>query len=197
MIIGLDIDNVIADLDKTLLEEFLKEDKNKRNKGIIDPTAEHMTQGMFDWSHQEIHEFLDHHLEQMTANLDLVEDAKTIIDQLKKDGHKIYLITGRNATRFSNPEELTKKWLEEKGVQYDKLIFTQNSTDKSLECSKYKVDIMFDDRPMNCIKLQEKGIQSYLFKTRYNWRYSLNVPMVDSWKDLYKLIKEISKNGIN
>ena len=35
MRIGIDIDNVIADLDKTFLEEFEKEDKNKRNKGII------------------------------------------------------------------------------------------------------------------------------------------------------------------
>ena len=30
MRIGIDIDNVIADLDKTFLEEFEKEDKNKR-----------------------------------------------------------------------------------------------------------------------------------------------------------------------
>ena len=31
MRIGIDIDNVIADLDKTFLEEFEKEDINKRN----------------------------------------------------------------------------------------------------------------------------------------------------------------------
>ena len=45
MIIGLDIDNVITDLDKTFLEEFLKEDKNKRNLGIINKNAKHITQG--------------------------------------------------------------------------------------------------------------------------------------------------------
>lgn len=33
MKIGIDIDNVISDLDKTFLEGFLKEDKNKRNTG--------------------------------------------------------------------------------------------------------------------------------------------------------------------
>ena len=38
-----DIDNVIADLDKTFLEEFEKEDKNKRNKGIINKKAKHIT----------------------------------------------------------------------------------------------------------------------------------------------------------
>lgn len=50
MRIGIDIDNVIADLDKTFLEEFEKEDKNKRNKGIINKKAKHITEGMFDWS---------------------------------------------------------------------------------------------------------------------------------------------------
>ena len=37
MRIGLDIDNVITDFDKKILEEFYKEDKNKRNKGIVNP----------------------------------------------------------------------------------------------------------------------------------------------------------------
>mgnify|MGYP006788415495 CR=1 FL=1 len=34
MRIGLDIDNVVTNFDKKILEEFYKEDKNKRNKGI-------------------------------------------------------------------------------------------------------------------------------------------------------------------
>ena len=32
MIIGFDIDNVISDLDKTFLQEFLKENRNKKFK---------------------------------------------------------------------------------------------------------------------------------------------------------------------
>ena len=35
MRIGLDIDNVISNFDKKLMEELIKEDKNKRNTGII------------------------------------------------------------------------------------------------------------------------------------------------------------------
>lgn len=35
MRIGLDIDNVITDFDEKMLYEFLKEDKNKRNSGIV------------------------------------------------------------------------------------------------------------------------------------------------------------------
>lgn len=197
MTIGFDIDNVIADLDKTLLQEFLKEDKNKRNNGIIDNKAEHMTQGMFDWSKDENKEFLDKNMEKITMNLEPVKDSKKYIDKLKDDGHKIYLITGRNNRRLKNPEELTKNWLNKYNIRYDKLILTKDSTDKSFECIQNKVDIMFDDRPINCIKLRENGITSYLFKTRYNFRYSLNVPIVNNYKELYKLIGEISKNETN
>ena len=35
MRVGLDIDNVVADFDSFILKEYLKEDKNKRNSGIV------------------------------------------------------------------------------------------------------------------------------------------------------------------
>ena len=53
MKIGIDIDNVISDLDKTFLEEFLKEDKNKRNTGIINKNVPYIRNGKFDWTDEE------------------------------------------------------------------------------------------------------------------------------------------------
>lgn len=193
MTIGLDIDNVIADLDKALLQEFLKEDKNKRGKGITNKTAEHITQGMFDWTKEEIKVFLDNNLQQITEHLEVVKDAKKYIAKLREEGNKIYLITGRNSRRLKNPKQLTKDWLFNNDIDYDKLILTENNIDKSKECIENNVDIMFDDRPMNCILLRKSGIESYLFKTRYNYRYSLNVPMINDWKELYELVRSYSK----
>lgn len=187
MIIGLDIDNVITDLDKTFLEEFLKEDKNKRNSGIINKNAKHITEGMLDWSSQEIHDFLVSDMERMSLIFEPIPNAKLYIDKLKKDGHKIYLVTHRNYRIFKNPKEATEEWLKKENIYYDKLIFTE-SNNKSKECIENKVDIMFDDIAINCLQLRENGIESYLFKTRYNERYSLNIPMVEDWKDLYNLI---------
>ena len=72
MRIGIDIDNVIADLDKTFLEEFEKEDKNKRNKGIINKKAKHITEGMFDWSPEEIEDFIRNNMDRMAEKFDLI-----------------------------------------------------------------------------------------------------------------------------
>lgn len=49
--------------------------------------------------------------------------------KLKEDGHKIYIITGRNNGEYTNPNELTTQWLDNYDIVYDKLIFT-NAYDK-------------------------------------------------------------------
>lgn len=150
MILGFDIDNVVADLDKSLLNAFLKEDKKKRNVGIVNPNATHITEGMFDWSQEEVNDFLVKNMEKITYCLKPVKKAKYYIHQLKKKGYKIYLITGRNTRLFQTPEALTKKWLKRRNIDYDKLIFAENSKDKTKECIENKIDIFFDDRYFIC-----------------------------------------------
>ena len=92
MRIGIDIDNVIADLDKTFLEEFEKEDKNKRNRGIINKNAKHITEGMFDWSLEETEEFIRKNMDRMAEKFDLIEGAREYINKLYEE-NEIFLIT--------------------------------------------------------------------------------------------------------
>ncbi|MFQ6056189.1 MAG: hypothetical protein ACE5J3_09450 [Methanosarcinales archaeon] len=49
----------------------------------------------------------------------LIKGAKEAIDKFIKEGWKILLFT----SRFQRDEQLTKEWLEEKGIKYDKIIF--------------------------------------------------------------------------
>ena len=51
MIIGLDIDNVISSFDEGMLNAFLKDDINKRNKGIINKKADHVNH-VLDWTNE-------------------------------------------------------------------------------------------------------------------------------------------------
>lgn len=190
MIIGIDIDNVISDLDKTFLEEFLKEDKNKRNAGIVDPKAKHMTEGMFDWTQNEIDEFLINNMDRMSMDFELIPQSKYYIDKLKDDGNRIIIITGRDRRIFKNPEDVTKKWLEKNNIYYDELVF-KKSQNKIKECKKCKVDIMLDDLATNVKKLRENNINAYLVKTRYNENYSLNMPMLSNWENIYNFIKNM------
>ena len=83
MNIGIDIDNVISKFDEALEEEFLKHDKELRNTGIIDPNK-HMTEGMFDWSEEELWPFYLDNVERIAKNLGVKEGAKEYIEKLKE-----------------------------------------------------------------------------------------------------------------
>ena len=162
MRIGIDIDNVIADLDKTFLEEFEKEDKNKRNKGIINEKAKHITEGMFDWSSEEIEDFICNNMDRMAEKFDLIEDAKEYINKLYEE-NEIFLITHRSNHFFKNHELVTINWLNEKGIKYDKLVFTK-SRDKSPECIENSIDIMFDDEADKCKYILNAGIEQDIMR---------------------------------
>ena len=192
MRIGLDIDNVISDFDKTLLEEFIKEDKNKRNKGIINSYAKHITSGMFDWSKEEIKDFYINNMERIAEKLSVRGYAKYYIDKMLSDGHEIYLISHRVYPDYNNPLEITKKWLEKNKINYTKLILTK-STDKSPECLENKIDIMFDDVVSNCLKLRDSGVKVCLMGTRYNKLYKKDLPIVNDWKELYERVSKMNK----
>lgn len=192
MRIGIDIDNVVLDTDNLILEEMLKEDKNKRNKGIINKNAPYIFLGMFDWSKEEIDEFLINNMERIASNLKPIEDSKKYIDKLLKEGHEIYLISNRAYPYYKNPLNTTKNNLKMNNINYTKLILTKTN-DKSKECIDLKIDIMFDDRASNCLKLKEKDINCYLVKTIYETRTFDNLEIVNNFKEIYLKINEVKK----
>lgn len=53
MKIGIDIDNVISNFNEELLKEYLMNDKELRNTGIINENAKYIRNGMFDWTDDE------------------------------------------------------------------------------------------------------------------------------------------------
>lgn len=189
MRVGLDLDNVILDTDSLLLEEMINEDKNKRNKGIINKYAPYIFSGMFDWSKDEIETFLVNNMEKIASNVKTIKSSKKYIDKLLKDGHEVYLISNRSYPYYKDPLNTTKNNLEKNKIKYTKLILTETN-DKSKECIENKIDIMFDDRASNCFKLKDKNINCYLVKTIYETRTFDNLEMVNNFREIYLKVKE-------
>ena len=190
MRIGLDIDNVILNTDEVLLEEFLKEDKNKRNRGIIDKNAPYIMMGMFDWTKDEINKFLNNNMEDFAKNLIPLENAKKYMDMLLDEGHELYLVSNRAYPQYKNPLEITKNNLEKNNINYTKLILTETN-DKLEEVLKEKIDIFIDDRFSNLKILMNYDIPCILFKTKYENRIFKEIDTVNNWHELYQKIKEI------
>lgn len=194
MRIGLDIDNVIADFDKKILLEFYKEDKNKRNSGIINPNG-NWIKNLFDWSKEEIEDFFNKNMQRFAKDLEPRENAKYYMDKLIKDGHSLYLISHRAYPHYTNPYEVTEKWLKDNDINYTKLILSE-TTNKSKECKEYNIDVMFDDVRTNCQMLQDSGIKCYLMATNYNLKNLDGLNVVNNWKELYEVINNMDKKKV-
>lgn len=192
MRIGLDIDDVISDMDKILLKEFFIHDKKLRNSGIVNPNATHIVHGMFDWSKEEQDAFFAQNMERIASQMSVRRGAKKYMQKLIDNGHELYLITNRVFPHYTHPFEVTTTWLKKHNVPYTKLVISK-TPDKTAECRDYKIDIMVDDRPSKCQLMINKGINCLVLKTRYNERYNSGLSPIPSWKKLYEEMLKCKK----
>ena len=194
MRIGIDIDNVISNFNEMLLETYLMHDKELRNTGIINPNAKYIRTGMFDWSNEEELSIYKDNIEGIAKKLKVKEKAKEYIDRLHNDGHLIYIITGRDNGEYSEPYNMTKKWLDENNIYYDNLILTDayDIHAKSLECLKNDIDIMIDDSVRICSDLITSGITTILMDTPYNRK--INIKRVKNWEEFYEFVSSYKEN---
>lgn len=192
MRIGLDIDNVISDFDRTIYEEFLKEDKKKRNRGIVHPDGRWIKY-LFDWTKEESEAFFHEHMQEIAKRLEVRTDAKKYMDKLLERGHSLYLISHRAYPDYIDPFLVTKDWLKKNDIYYTDLVLTK-STDKSDECKELDIDVMFDDVVSNCKCLIASGIKCYLMETEYNVKEKSEIDSVRDWKDLYETILSLEKD---
>lgn len=193
MRIGLDIDNVILNTDDVLLEAFKREDKNKRNKGIINKDADYFMSGMFDWTKDEVNSFLNENMEILAKNLMPIENAKKYMDLLLEEGHELYLVSNRAYPQYNDAFKTTEENLKKNNINYTKLFLTETN-DKSKEVLENNIDIFIDDRASNCMKIMEHGISCILFRTIYERRTFSNLDSVSTWAELYNKIRSYSIN---
>lgn len=196
MNIGIDIDNVISNFNEMLIKEFLIHDKELRGTGIINPKL-FVTRGMFDWNEKEIYEFYNTNIERIAKNLGIIENAPEYINKLKAEGHKIYIITGRDNGEYSNPYKMTRDWLKKYNINYDELLLTNayNSSEKAIVCLGKDIDIMIDDSIHVCNSVNQYGIEALLMDTDFNKQYIGT--RVYNWKEIYEFISNYKKEKVN
>ena len=199
MNIGIDVDNVISNFNEALLEEFLIHDKEIRNSGIINENADYITRGMFDWEQKEVDEFYKNNIERIIKKLNPIDGAKDTIDKLKRDGHKIYIITGRDNGDYSDPYNITKKWLDKFNIYYDELILTEAYRNykhcKTEKCKEFDIDIMIDDSIYICRDCIENNITTLLMDTQFNKKE--DIPRVHNWSEIYSFISNYKREKVN
>ena len=198
MKIGIDIDNCISNFNDTLLEEYLKHDKELRNTGIINEKSEYLRKGMFDWTEEEEKSFYNKNIESFAKKLKPIKDSVYYIKKLKEDGHQIYIITGRNNGEYTDPYQLTEEWLNKYDIIYDKLIFTDayNKHEKTEICLENNIDLMIEDSTSISLDLIKHGIKVFTMNTIYNQKEQ-TLDRVSTWKEIYERISKFNPKEDN
>lgn len=198
MNIGIDIDDTISETFETLLpysQKYTIEDLKKESK--IDFRADLSNHFyivyMNDWNEQEAINFWEKYYAEILRKVNIKTFATEVINKLKEQGHKIYLITARWDMPGDDVKEITRKWLEEKEVKYDELII--NASDKAKLVEEKKIDIFIDDSFNNCKSIAENtNSKVYMMTSRVNGNLNDDkVKRVFSWPEIYDLINKGDK----
>ena len=187
MVIGIDMDDTICSTNELIIVEADKYDKEVLGGTGVKDVKAYEFNDMLGWAPEMKGQFFKDRLEYIMSSAVIKEDAKEVINRLNDKGCKIIIISFRKAKYLKDPYMLTKNWLDENGVKYDKIYVDTGS--KVDECIESKVNLFIDDKESHCEEVSEAGIDVILFTNAYNTEENRFVRK-DNWKDIEKYIEE-------
>lgn len=193
MIIGVDIDDTLTDIRDEVGAEALKyaQSLNKEvdeKKIVWDKNNNGSSfKERYNLNYDELLYFFKNIQENVTKNAKPRDDVVEVIKKLRKDGHKIYIITARDNEFHNDPYELSKTWLDKNNIEYDKLIV--NARDKAKICKEQNVDVFIDDKLSNCMEISNENIITIRI-TNYTEQHQ-DIVNKKNWKEIYEFIKQL------
>lgn len=199
MIIGIDIDDTITDTYEVMMnyaQEFTIEVLGR--EPIINETnscPNHLyAQYLHNWEKDEDLRYLELYYENIIKEVKPKTLALKYLNKLREEGHKIVLITARWETDYTDVVGLTKEWLKENNVPYDKLIV--NAENKVVAAKQENIDIFIDDSFKNCQMVTDSGIKSFIMDSRVNRNLDdERIKRVYSWPHFYNVFKNMIKEA--
>lgn len=193
MRIGIDIDGVLTDIERFIVDYLPKYCIENNIKYKIGESNYNM-HDTFNISKEQENDFWNTYIESYTKNEKARAFASEVIEKLTQEGNEIYIVTARWDTNRDDEKgnrmrEIVKNWLNEYKIPYDKLIFSKASNEsKASEITKNKIDLMIEDNPNNI-----NEISSIIPVICYHAEYNKNckgdkITRCYSWYDIYRTI---------
>ena len=188
MTIGIDIDDTLTFLHDIKIKTAQNYITNHNLNFKLVNSATNQFSEMFDWPAAECDKFWFDEADKMLSKVKPRAFAREIIDNLRKSGHKIIIITARTKEWHKDPYKLSYDWLRKNNVYYDELLV--GYSDKSQICIDKKIDIFVDDMPSTLVKLQNVGIETILMETPHNKKQNIyRGKIAKDWREVEAFIK--------
>ena len=124
-------------------------------------------------------------MEEIVDKAEPRENVINVIKKLRKEGHKIYIVTARDEEFHDNPYLLSKNWLDKNNIEYDKLIV--NARKKAPVCTEYNIDLFIDDQLNNCLEIAKSGVKTLRISDDDNIE---SIDTVHNWNQIYEYIEK-------
>lgn len=115
------------------------------------------------------------------------EGAAEYIAKLKEEGHEIIFITARTNRVYTDAQGISKEQLRRNNIPFDKVICTE---EKAEYCAKEGIDILIDDTISHCESVLQYNIPAILFNGKANKDKETSLRRVDTWAEIYELLKD-------
>ena len=181
MRIGVDIDEVLAELNKKLIT-YMNTQHNYSCS--YDDLKEYSLNKCFNVSEKEFdHVYFSFFESPDVESIEPVDNSVNIIKDIAKE-HEIIIITARQSFH----EKQTTEWLEKYYPGIFKEIYFTNQDEEGSKgdiALKHNIDLHIDDAIHNCNTVTEKGIPCLLFNRPWNQEtLNPNITRVNSWEEI-------------
>lgn len=188
MKIGIDLDGVVIDSEKTLKTYTEIFDIDLLNGNHLINKEEPFFQSRYNWTAEQEQEFIKKYFLTASKESNLMSGFIAVYDLLKKQGHEFIVITARGGFVKEMKDDAIRL-LKENKVEFDKYYWQVE--DKLEICKKENIDIMIDDNYHIIEKLADNKIKTLYFRDTNLKRLKENeyITEVNNWGDIYRIIK--------
>lgn len=195
MVIGIDIDGVILDFERTVNNRAEMYDLFELHKNGITKKQEFYSINRYDWTKDERDYFIANYLVSATKEAPLMPGAKEGMDFLHQQGFRIEIITARG-TLNRNIKKAALDALKKYDIHYDDIHFEVE--EKVSLAKKLNVQLMLEDNPNTCQKFIDAKIPVIYFRDKNSRKLKENeyLKEVSNWGDVCRYLlneKNLSK----
>lgn len=192
MKIGIDLDGVVIDSEKTFrtYEEIYDTDTLKGNHVIN--AEEPKFQQRYDWSEEQRKDFVSKYFIQISRESNLMSGFFRVYSLLKEQGCEFVVITARGGFVKEMKDDAIRV-LEENNLKFDKYYW--NVENKLEICQKENVDVMIDDDWRIIEKISSNNIKTLYFRDTNMKKLEENefIKEVNNWGEVYRNLRQNKK----
>lgn len=183
MNIGIDIDDTLTNTNEATSVFASKYESEHPDAKL---NLHKLVTGILDT--KELEDFYITHSKEICNIATIKEDAKNVIEKLREEGNKIFVITARSDKYFDNADKYVEDYLRRNEIEFDKIITAQE--DKLKACKDENIDFMFDDKISTIETLNQNNIKGAVFTSSLNKEIETSSDRVSSWTELYNYIHQ-------